>query len=439
MVFLDADDRLLPEALEAGLECFHAHPECAFVSGRARVIAADGSLLKQRQPHVIEEDPYLALLRGNYIGMNATVMYRRATLQSVGGFNSSVKLAEDYDLYFRIASKFPVNQHDRVIAEYRRHETNMSRNPGLMLKATIEVLRSQRRHIKGNKLYRKAYNAGVKNWRSWYGDWLVEYVRTRTRKGEWKRAMEGTYLLFRYYPRGLMLLLSGRGHMKRQPQKTGGRVSFGSLRRTTPISRQFGFDRGQPIDRYYIEKFLAYHANDIRGRVLEIGDASYTRRFGGNRVTLGDVLHVTQGNPQATIVADLTRADHIPSDAFDCIVLTQTLHHIYDVRSAIRTIQRILKPGGVLLATFPGISQIATDEWGSSWYWAFTSQSARRLSEEVFPAENVKVEAHGNVLTAISFLHGLAVEELHQEELDSREPGYEVLITLRAVKAGMSP
>jgi hypothetical protein len=209
------------------------------------------------------------------------------------------------------------------------------------------------------------------------------------------------------------------------------------LRRTTPISRQFGFDRGQPIDRYYIENFLAYHANDIRGRVLEIGDASYTRRFGGNRVTLGDVLHVTQGNPQATIVADLTRADHIPSDAFDCIVLprpyTTSTTYVGDPDD-----QRILKPGGVLLATFPGISQIATDEWGSSWYWTFTSQSARRLSEEVFPAENVKVEAHGNVLTAISFLHGLAVEELHQEELDSWEPGYEVLITLRAVKAGVS-
>ena len=85
-----------------------------------------------------------------------------------------------------------------------------------------------------------------------------------------------------------------------------GRVSFGNLRRVTPISREFGFDRGLPVDRYYIENFLTHHADDIRGRVLEIGDNSYTRRFGGDHVTKSDVLHVVEGNPQATIVGDLT-------------------------------------------------------------------------------------------------------------------------------------
>src|SRR5215213_4115846 len=45
VVFLDADDRLLPEALEAHLEHLKAHPECAFVSGRLKRIAADGSFL----------------------------------------------------------------------------------------------------------------------------------------------------------------------------------------------------------------------------------------------------------------------------------------------------------------------------------------------------------------------------------------------------------
>jgi len=206
-----------------------------------------------------------------------------------------------------------------------------------------------------------------------------------------------------------------------------------------PISRELGFDRGQPIDRYYIENFLARHAEDIGGRVLEIGDDSYTRQYGGSRVKHSDVLHVTEGNPQATIIADLTRADHVPSDAFDCIIFTQTLHLIYDVRPAIRTLHRILKPDGVLLATFPGISQIAPGyEWGD-WYWAFTTQSARRLFEETFLAPNVEVEAHGNVLAAISFLHGLAVEELSQKELDRHRPSYEVLITLRAVKHETTP
>jgi SAM-dependent methyltransferase len=197
-----------------------------------------------------------------------------------------------------------------------------------------------------------------------------------------------------------------------------------------PISRSFGFDRGRPIDRYYIENFLARHAEDIQGRVLEIMDDSYTRQYGGRRVEISDVLDVAEDNPQATIVADLARADHVPSDAFDCIIFTQTLQLIYDAQAAIRTLHRILKPGGVLLATFPGISQ----ERGGDWYWRFTSRSARRLFEEAFPAPSVEVETYGNVLSAISFLHGLSVEELRQQELDRRRPGYDVTITLRAVK-----
>ncbi len=214
-----------------------------------------------------------------------------------------------------------------------------------------------------------------------------------------------------------------------------GWVSFGSLRRLTPISQVFGFDRGKCIDRYYIEKYLASHANKIYGYVLEIGDAAYTNKFGNSRVTKSDVLHRQEGNPNVTIVGDLTEADHIQSDTFDCIILTQTLQVIYDVRAAIRTLHRILKPTGVLLATFPGICQISRydmDRWGD--YWRFTSLSARRLFEEIFPAGNVTIEVYGNVLSAISFLHGLAAEELKQEELDYPDPDYEVLITARAVK-----
>ncbi len=211
-------------------------------------------------------------------------------------------------------------------------------------------------------------------------------------------------------------------------------VHFGSLRRVTPISRSWGFDRGLPVDRYYIEGFLARFALDIRGRVLEVGDNSYTKRFGAARVTHSDVLHVKDGNPDATIIADLSCADHIDSEAFDCIILTQTLHLIYDVRSAIRTIYRILKPGGVLLATFPGISQIDHHEWGGSWYWSFTELSARRLFEEVFSGANVEVRSHGNVLAALSFLHGLAAEELESAELDHHDPDYQVLLAVRAVK-----
>jgi len=226
-------------------------------------------------------------------------------------------------------------------------------------------------------------------------------------------------------------LLQWRGFAYNPPV---GHVQFGDLRRVTPLSQQFGYDRGLPIDRYYIEGFLDCHRQDIRGHVLEIGDDAYTREFGGEQVVTNDVLHVVEGNTMATIVADLTCADHISSNTFDCIILTQTLHLIYDIRSAVQTPHRILKPGGILLATVPGISQISQDEWGESWYWAFTILSIQRLFEERFPVENINVQAYGNVLAATGFLQGLAVEELNQRELDYYDPHYQVLITLRAVK-----
>jgi SAM-dependent methyltransferase len=208
------------------------------------------------------------------------------------------------------------------------------------------------------------------------------------------------------------------------------------LRRLSPISTVWGFDRGLPVDRYYIERFLSAHTSDIQGRVLEIGDDTYTRKFGGSRVVQSDILHPVKGNPRATIVADLTRGESIPAESFDCIICTQTLMFIFETRKAMHTLYRVLRPCGVLLMTLAGVShQISRhdmERWGD--YWRFTSLSARRLCETVFPPANVMVEANGNVLAAVAFLQGLAREDLRQEELDAKDPDYEVLITVRAVK-----
>lgn len=214
-------------------------------------------------------------------------------------------------------------------------------------------------------------------------------------------------------------------------------VSMGNLRRLTPISQDCGFSRGLPVDRYYIEKFLVGAAKDIRGHVLEIGSPDYTLRYGAERVTGSDVLHKERGDPRATIVDDLTTGNDLLDNTFDCIICTQTLQYIYDVRSAITTLHRTLKPGGVLLVTLPTIAQICRpdmDRWGE--YWRFTSLSARRLFEEVFPVSFVAVHAYGNVLAATAFLYGLASEELKPEELDHFDPDYEFLLTVRAVKEG---
>ena len=217
-----------------------------------------------------------------------------------------------------------------------------------------------------------------------------------------------------------------------------GKVRLGDLQSLKPISSGWGFDRGQPIDRYYIENFLARQSHDIYGRVLAIGDDSYTQKFGGDQVTKSDVLHI-EDNPNATIIADLTDAEHIPSDIFDCFLLVQTLQLIYEVRLAIKTSYRILKPGGVILATFPGITPLKDEEWNNCWCWNFTALSAQRVFEEVFPKENIQVETRGNVLTATAFLQGLAVQDIQKEKLDYHDPRYEVTITVRAVKPEVNP
>jgi SAM-dependent methyltransferase len=234
----------------------------------------------------------------------------------------------------------------------------------------------------------------------------------------------------------LLLRWNRERRRKWKRQLPVGWVRFGSLRRVQPIAPDFGWRWGQSIERHYIEDFIGGYAADIHGRVLEVAERKYTEKFGGARVTQSDVLHAKAGNPEATIIADLTRGDDIPSNAFDCIVLTQTLQFIYDTRAALRTLYRILKPGGVLLATCHGISQIARydmDNWGE--YWRFTSLSARMLFGEIFQDRFVTVRPYGNVLAATAFLHGLSTEELRQDELDYHDPNYELILCIRAVKS----
>ena len=213
------------------------------------------------------------------------------------------------------------------------------------------------------------------------------------------------------------------------------RPRWGSLRRLSPISTKFGLDRGLPIDRYYVERFLSTHAEDIRGHVLEVMDPTYTRKFGRERVTRCDVVSLTPGR-NVTLVEDLAHASSIPSDTFDCIILTQTLQMIYEIHSAVRHLHRILRPGGVLLMTSHGISKLYAhdDRDPHGEYWHLTPQSARRLFCELFPSSNVRVDAFGNVLAAIAFLHGLSAEELRTDELDRFDPDYPVLVAVRAVR-----
>lgn len=205
-------------------------------------------------------------------------------------------------------------------------------------------------------------------------------------------------------------------------------------RRLTPVSKDWGLDRGLPIDRYYIEKFLAENESAIRGRVLEFHDSRYATRYGVGKTNSVDVLSISAENRRASIVADISKQTNLPLEAFDCIICTQTLQYIYDCRAAIASLNAMLKRDGVLLATMPGITKTEFGEVNYSWAWNFTSPSAKRAFEECFPPENVQVRVFGNVLSSISFLHGFATQELTKEELDYRDAEYEVIIAVRADK-----
>jgi len=212
-------------------------------------------------------------------------------------------------------------------------------------------------------------------------------------------------------------------------------VGFDEAELMAPVSSDWGWDRGLPVDRYYIEAFLSCHANDIRGSVLEIGADWYTRKFGGDRLTQVEILDINQDNPRATIVADLARVSEIPAGKFDCVIVPQTLQFIYDVGSAILSLHKMLKPGGVLLATLPGATRTRIDDPSGPWYWGFTTASAQQLFQQVFSSGNVEVRSYGNLLAAVSFLRGLASEELSQKQLDSSDTNYQVLVCVRAVRS----
>jgi SAM-dependent methyltransferase len=198
------------------------------------------------------------------------------------------------------------------------------------------------------------------------------------------------------------------------------------LRRTRPLSDYWGFDRGTPVDRHYIEGFLSEHRADIRGRVLEVQDSGYTDRFDSG-VEKRDVLDIDPANPRATIVADLSKLAGLPARAFDCFILTQTLHLIYDLPAAIRSCHHLLRPGGVLLVTGPAVSRVRSGD-----FWRFTPASLSRLLEESFG--QVTFRAYGNVLAATAFLSGMAKEEVPRRLLDKHDEHFPVIVAARAVK-----
>jgi SAM-dependent methyltransferase len=213
-------------------------------------------------------------------------------------------------------------------------------------------------------------------------------------------------------------------------------VRWGDLARVAPFSRRWGFDRGLPIDRHYIRQFLEQNAADVHGRVLEVKDANYSKMFGADRIATIDVIDVDPQNTEATIVANLANASAVDGNRFDCFILTQTVHIIFDAAAAIREAARLLDDGGVLLCTIPAVSRVSDEDGGLDGgdYWRMTRAAVVRLFHGAFLQQDVHVATYGNVRTCAAFLYGLAAEELEAHDLSVHDPRFPLIHCIRAVK-----
>jgi glycosyltransferase involved in cell wall biosynthesis len=455
IAFLDADDWLYKDAISTNLDELTNNPVLAFVSGWHDKVDEWKYPMEEEEPPVICRDHYLHLLRGNYIGMHATVLYARWVFDKFR-FDTSLKACEDYDLYLKIARDHPIGSHTRRVAAYRIHGDNMSARIPFMLDHVTLVCNRQRSFLK-NETEKQALADGLRNWNAYYTDKLfTTLIRKMDEDPVWPSGKEMSVLLrnkpaklARYIkakashalrenlkehlPDTLLRSLHHAGVYKQYTPKPG-KISAGDFDRKTPFSYDFGFDRGGPIDRFYIEEFLDQNRLLIKGTVLEIGDNEYTVRYGGDRVSQSEILHVDSSNPRATYIGDITDVPQIPSERFDCIIFTQTLHLIYDFRAALRTCYRILKPGGTLLLTVPGISHIDHGEWKDYWLWSFTDKSMKRLLSDSFVKGEVDIRTYGNVYVAAAFLYGMGLPEFKKDYLSHHDPSYQVIISAKAIK-----
>jgi hypothetical protein len=205
-----------------------------------------------------------------------------------------------------------------------------------------------------------------------------------------------------------------------------GSPRWGNLRRLRPFSEHFGFDRGTPIDRYYLHRFLQANAADIRGDVLEIQMPGYTRRFGRD-LRRCDSIDIDSTHAP-TYCCDLAAADMVPSGEYDCFLAPNTINLLRDIRGSLRHMLRVVKPGGVVLATGAVLGPLMAD---AADYWHLSADGWRELVHEAWAGHEYDVQPHGNCLTATAALLGLAHEELTADELEYQDPRYPVLVTLR--------
>jgi peptidoglycan/xylan/chitin deacetylase (PgdA/CDA1 family)/glycosyltransferase involved in cell wall biosynthesis len=414
IVLLDADDLLEPTYLEKAAAVLDSRPELSFVSCGMKSFGLMEEVWFPPSPNLTE-----SLAHGV---VHISSMFRRVLWETVGGFDEHLRAHEEVDFWTgALAQGFNGEVLNEPLVRYRIRAGSLYRS-AIRRDAHVALMR---------RLYEK------------HRPTLDAHVRplllAKERFIEEQRAHRDHLLATAQTARNQLAALnrdiqSVVGELQNLGRRDGA-VDFGDLRRTTPISPVWGIDRGGPIDRYYIAQFLERHRSDIRGHVLEIKDAGYTRRFGGDGVTRVDVLDIDGDNRNATIIADLSRASNVRSEQFDCIILTQTLGLIFDVELALIHVHRLLKPGGVLLCTLPASGRLSFEGAGLDGdFWRFTEAGLRRLFSPLFPVEACEVTPFGNVLACAAFLYGLSPDELSSTELDALDPYFPVVYGVRAAR-----
>lgn len=414
VVVLDADDLLAPTYLERHAEVLKREPDVGFVGAALQAFGA---------ARYVWAPPTPTLPRALVFGYpHCSAMFRRASFEAVGGFDEAFSAYEDMDFWTGVLARgFRARLLPEPLFFYRIRERSMLRT----------ALRTERHAALMEAIYRKHSALIVSH--------AVELLVAKEEQLEVAREYERALLSRRQELRQELSALEAAIAATADELARHGepRVDLGE-RRTSPLSPDWGVDRGLPVDRHYIESFLERHQGDVQGRVLEVKDDGYTRRFGGTRVELGDVLDVDPTNRQATITGDLTRADGGPADAYDCFILTQTLQYVTDPGAAFGYVARALRSGGVLLCTVPAVSRIDGEDGGAGLdgdRWRFTEAGLRTLLVQHFAIDAFEITAFGNVLACNAFLLGLASHELSRDELDAHDPFFPLVYGVRAVKA----
>jgi peptidoglycan/xylan/chitin deacetylase (PgdA/CDA1 family)/glycosyltransferase involved in cell wall biosynthesis len=412
LVMLDADDVLEPRHLEQTASVLDSQPEVSFVSCATRDY--------EDLSNVWTPPPFTLVDQLTSNGAHVSTLFRRQMWQRLNGFDGRLACLEDVDFWARaIAAGFRGLVLDEPLLRCRRRRG--SRTAAALESATyvttMTTLAARHRPVLGDQ---------------WQQFLLAKERFLLQQREHTTRLAARRVELARQLDERRREVQDLRGELDRAGVAP---LDLTDLRRLAPLSDHWGVERGVPVDRHYIESFLERFRADIRGRVAEIKDGYYTARFGGGAVTSTDVIDIDPENRQATITRDLTRSDGFQPDQFDCFVCTQTLNVLYDVRAALATAFKILKPGGIFLCTVSSVNRVSSEDGGLDHdFWRFTEASLRALLAEVFPIDAFDVFSFGNVWACSAFLYGLARSELSVGELEVSDPYFPLIIAIRAVK-----